>query len=67
MRREIKLIEPAPVFRDTDAVLAGALTRSKLRGPAVRRLFQGVYALANEPITHELRCAAAARRYHRKR
>jgi len=60
MAREIKLGDPVPVFRGTDAVLAGALTRSQLRGPAVRRLFQGVYALASKPITHELRCAAAA-------
>lgn len=39
---------------------AGALTRSQLRGPTVRRLFHGVYALRDEPLTHELRCAAAA-------
>lgn len=60
MRKEIKLGDPAVVFRGTDAVVAGALTRSQLRGPAVQRLFQGVYALAGEPITHELRCSAAA-------
>lgn len=60
MARPLKLCEPAPVFKGTDAVLAGALTRGQLRGPAVRRLFQGVYALRDEPVTHELRCAAAA-------
>lgn len=60
MAREIKLGDPAPVFKGTDAVLAGTLTRSQLRGPAVKRLFQGVYALASEPITHKLRCSAAA-------
>ncbi|MGH3688103.1 MAG: hypothetical protein ACRDRU_04205 [Pseudonocardiaceae bacterium] len=60
MAREIKLGDPAPVFKGTDAVLTGALTRGQLRGPAVQRLFQGVYALASEPITHELRCSAAA-------
>lgn len=38
----------------------GALTRSQLRGSTVRRLFQGVYALRNEPMTHDLRCMAAA-------
>ncbi len=48
------------MFKGTDAVLAGALTRSQLRGPTVRRLFHGVYALRDEPLTHELRCAAAA-------
>ncbi|HEX2290289.1 MAG TPA: hypothetical protein VHH53_08875, partial [Pseudonocardiaceae bacterium] len=55
----MKLCEPAPVFKDTDVVLAGDLTRSQLRGPAVRRLFQGVYALRGEPVTHELRCVHA--------
>ncbi|MGH3978831.1 MAG: endonuclease domain-containing protein [Pseudonocardiaceae bacterium] len=60
MRRESRLGPPGPVFRGTDAVLAGALTRSQLRGPKVQRLFQGIYALASEPMTHELRCAGAA-------
>ena len=60
MRREIRLEPPAPAFRGSDAVLAGTLTRSQLRGPKVQRLFQGVYALAREPMTHELRCAGAA-------
>ncbi len=60
MAREIQLREPAAVFKGTDAVVTGALTRSQLRGPTVRRLFQGIYALRNEPMTHELRCAAAA-------
>lgn len=48
------------MFKGTDAVLAGALTRSQLRGPTVQRLFHGIYALRDEPLTHELRCAAAA-------
>ncbi|MGH3833974.1 MAG: hypothetical protein ACRDRS_26640 [Pseudonocardiaceae bacterium] len=60
MAREITLREPAPVFKGTDAVLAGALTRSQLHGPTVQRLFQGVYALRSEPMTYELRCAGAA-------
>ncbi|MGH3826210.1 MAG: hypothetical protein ACRDQX_03415 [Pseudonocardiaceae bacterium] len=60
MAREITLRAPAPVFKGTDAVLAGALTRSQLRGPRVQRLFQGVYALRGETMTHELRCAGAA-------
>lgn len=60
MGREIKLKQPAPVFKGTDAVVAGALTRSQLRGSTVRRLFQGVYALRSEPMSHDLRCAAAA-------
>jgi hypothetical protein len=60
MGGDIMLREPAPVFKGTDAVLAGDLTRGQLRGPTVQRLFQGVYALRGEPMTHELRCAAAA-------
>ncbi|MGQ0776996.1 MAG: endonuclease domain-containing protein [Pseudonocardiales bacterium] len=39
---------------------AGVLTRGQLRGPKVQRVFQGVYAFAGEPMTHELRCAGAA-------
>lgn len=58
--REVRLGNPAPVFRGSDVVLAGTLTRSQLRGPKVQRLFQGVYAFAGEPMTHELRCAGAA-------
>lgn len=53
MAREITLRESAPVFQGTDAVITGALTRSQLRGSTVRRLFQGVYALRSQPMTHE--------------
>lgn len=56
----IRLGAPAPVFRGSDAVFAGRLTRGQLRGPKVQRLFQGVYAFAGEPVTHQLRCAGAA-------
>lgn len=48
------------MFRGSDAVLAGTLTQTQLRGPGVQRLFQGVYAYAEEPMTHQLRCAGAA-------
>lgn len=41
-------------------MLAGRLTLGQLRGPQVQRLFQGVYASADEPMTHGLRCAGAA-------
>lgn len=41
-------------------MLAGRLSRGQLRGPQVQRLFQGVYASADEPMTHGLRCAGAA-------
>ncbi|HEX6404165.1 MAG TPA: hypothetical protein VF003_13550 [Pseudonocardiaceae bacterium] len=38
----------------------GVLTRTQLRGPALRRLYQDVYVPAGLPYTHELRCEAAA-------
>jgi very-short-patch-repair endonuclease len=59
MRRQINLDGLAPVFRGRDAVRAGALTRGELRGPAVRRLFQGVYSLAGVAQTHALYCTGA--------
>lgn len=48
------------VFRGSQAVAEGALTRGQLRGPAVRRLCRDIYASASRPVTHELRCRAAA-------
>ncbi|MGH4011081.1 MAG: endonuclease domain-containing protein [Pseudonocardiaceae bacterium] len=48
-----------PVFRGSDAVRAGVLSRGQLRGPAVRRLFQGVYSPASVAETHELYCIGA--------
>lgn len=58
--KQINLTGLAPVFRGSDAVRAGALSRNQLRGPAVRRLYQGVYSPAGVAKTHELCCAAAA-------
>ena len=48
------------VFRGRDAVEAGVLTPSELRGPRVRRLTHGIYCPASAPNTHELHCRAAA-------
>lgn len=48
------------VFRGSEALAAGALSRGELRGPAWRRLFRDVYACAELPVTHELRARAAA-------
>jgi len=59
MGREINLNGLAPVFRGSDAVRAGVLSRNQLRGPAVRRLFQGVYSPAGVAETHELYCTGA--------
>lgn len=60
MGRAIRAIDLCGPFRGSEAVQAGALTAGQLRGPGVRRLFQDVYMPAGFPVTHELRCAAAA-------
>lgn len=59
MGRQIKLDGLAPVFRGSDAVRVGVLSRAQLRGPAVQRLIQGVYSPAGVAQTHALYCAAA--------
>lgn len=48
------------VFRGSVARAEGYVTEAQLRGPRFRRLFQDVYAPAHLPVTHELRCRAAA-------
>jgi very-short-patch-repair endonuclease len=47
-------------FRGSEAVGDGVVSVAQLRGPGVRRLFQDVYSPAGIPVTHQLRCAAAA-------
>lgn len=47
------------VFRAKDVRTAGLLTRRQLEGAAWRRLFRGVYADAELPVDHALRCRAA--------
>ncbi|MGH3910159.1 MAG: endonuclease domain-containing protein [Pseudonocardiaceae bacterium] len=59
MRTHSQLDGLGRVFRGSDAVRAGALSRAQLRGPGVRRLFQGVYASIDVAVTHELYCAGA--------
>lgn len=59
MGTHVGLTGLGPVFRGSDAVGAGALTSSQLRGPGVRRLFRGIYAPADVAVTHELYCTAA--------
>jgi very-short-patch-repair endonuclease len=49
----------AEVFRGSQAVRAGLLTRRQLDGPTWRRLFRDVYVHAGVEVTHELRAAAA--------
>ncbi len=48
------------VFRGSEAVGAGFLAKSDLRGDRVVRLFRDVYTWAETSITHELRARAAA-------
>ncbi|MGH3437510.1 MAG: hypothetical protein ACRDRN_13695 [Sciscionella sp.] len=48
------------VFRGSQARKAGLVTLGQLRGHSFRRLFQDVYAPAELPVTHELRCRGAA-------
>lgn len=48
------------VFRGRDAVDAGMLSARQLRGPRVRRLFNGVYCPFPTTVDHTLLCRAAA-------
>jgi hypothetical protein len=47
------------VFRGSDAVHAGLLTRRRLEGHSWRRLFPDVYLHRDVPVTHEVRARAA--------
>ena len=48
------------VFRGRDVVAAGLLTPKQLRSSAWRRLFRGVYADAELPVTHNVAIAGAS-------
>jgi hypothetical protein len=48
------------LFRGSEAVSNGYLSRNDLRGSRVQRLFRDVYTWAGVPVTHELRARAAA-------
>jgi hypothetical protein len=56
----MRLVDLAGVFRGTEAVAAGVVTKEQLRGPGVRRLFRDVYLPAGVPPTHERYCEGAA-------
>ena len=48
------------MFHGPTAIAAGLITQAQLRSTAWRRLLRGVYADADLPVTHELRCRAVA-------
>lgn len=48
------------VFRDSDALRHGLLTRAQLRGPRWRRLHRDVYCSTDLPVTHRLHAEAVA-------
>ncbi|MGY2065012.1 hypothetical protein [Blastococcus sp. SYSU DS0619] len=48
------------IFRGSEQVARGRLTRAQLRSSAWRRLFPDVYACASLPVTHRLRAVAVA-------
>lgn len=56
----MRLMDLAGVFRGTEALAAGVVTKDQLRGPGVRRLFRDVYLPAGVQPTHERRCEGAA-------
>jgi very-short-patch-repair endonuclease len=60
MRQRVRLVDLAGVFRGTEALAAGVVTKEQLRGPGVRRLFRDVYLPAGMRVTHQRRCEAAA-------
>jgi very-short-patch-repair endonuclease len=54
---EFEFAEP---FLGSHAMAAGAVTERALRSPLFTRLFRNVYVASTVPITHVLRCGAAA-------
>src|ERR687894_287022 len=60
MGRRMRLLDLAGVFRGTEALAAGIVTKEQLRGPGVRGLFGDVYLPAGMRLTHQRRCEGAA-------
>jgi very-short-patch-repair endonuclease len=56
----MQLVDLTGVFRGTEALAAGVVTKEQLRGPGVRRLFRDAYLPAGMRLTHQVRCEAAA-------
>jgi hypothetical protein len=55
-----RIHELPEVFRGSEARAARLITKRQLSGSKVHRFFQDAYARADVPVTHELRCRAAA-------
>jgi hypothetical protein len=54
-------LPPLPLlFRRSEAVALGVLTRAQLRGAGVHRLCRDIYTPSSTKLTHELRCRAMA-------
>ncbi|HEX6968661.1 MAG TPA: hypothetical protein VF174_07630 [Micromonosporaceae bacterium] len=49
------------VFRGSQAIARGLLTKNELRSSAWRSLFRDIYIDAQVPVSHRVRCTAAAR------
>lgn len=49
------------IFRGSEQLRSGRLTRSQLRSSAWRRIFPDVYACSSLPLSHDRRARAAAR------
>lgn len=61
LQLDLVALPPLPLlFRGSEAVACGVLTRAQLRGPGVRRLCRDFYTSAGTRVTHELRCRALA-------
>ncbi|RSM45571.1 hypothetical protein DMA12_13450 [Amycolatopsis balhimycina DSM 5908] len=54
------LVEFAEPFLGSHAMVTGAVTERALRSPLFTRLFRNVYVASTVPVTHVLRCKAAA-------
>jgi hypothetical protein len=54
------LVEFAEPFLGSHAMATGAVTSRALRSPLFTRLFRNVYVASTVPVTHVLRCKAAA-------
>lgn len=60
MGRRIRPVDLSGVFRGSEAIAAGAVTRDQLRGPQFQRLFRDVFVSARTRVTHRVRCEGAA-------